>query len=111
MVLFNHLLNKSYYELINEVNQYNKINNRNIKFIISKINGNLKFVKYISSKDYYYIYLETKDEEICNQLKEILKLPYESDQRQSTNHYISRIIENEEYMKKINVSHIFQKNI
>lgn len=111
MELFNHLFNKSYYELINEVNHYNKINNRNIKIIISKINGNLKFVKYVFSKDYYYIYLETKDEEVCNQLKEILKLPYEGDQRHATNHYISRIIENEEYMKKLYVSHIFQKNM
>lgn len=111
MELFNHLLNKSYYDLINEVNQYNKNNNRNIKIIISKINGNLKFVKYVVSKDYYYIYIETKDEEICNQLKEILKLPSDDDQRHSTNHYISRIIENEEYMKKLYVSHIFQKKI
>ena len=109
MELFNNCLNKTYYDLICEVQNYNKSNNRNIKVIISKTNANLKFVKYISSKDYYYIYLETKDEEICNQLKEILKLPYDGDQRHATNHYISTIIENEEFMKKLYVSRIFQK--
>ena len=55
MELFNNCLNKTYYDLICEVQNYNKSNNRNIKVIISKTNANLKFVKYISSKDYYYI--------------------------------------------------------
>ncbi len=107
--MLNNFLNKSYYELLNEVNHYNKNNNRNIQIIIVKLNNNLKFVKYIHSTNFYYIYLETKDEEICKQLQEILKLPYEGDQRHTTYQYISHITENEEYMKKLYVSKIFQK--
>ncbi len=55
MLKIDDLLNKSYYDFINE------IKNKNIKIVIAKINGNLKFVKYIHSNEYYYIYLNTKD--------------------------------------------------
>jgi hypothetical protein len=106
MLKINELLNKSYYDFINEIKNDN---NRNIKIIIAKINANLKFVKYVYSNDYYYIYLDTKDEEICNQLKEILKLPHENDRRHTTNHYLSQMILQEDFMKKVHVSHIFQK--
>ncbi len=105
MLKIDNLLNKSYYDFINEI----KNNNRNIKIVIAKINGNLKFVKYIYSNDYYYIYLNTKDEEIINQLKEILKLPYENERRYATNNYLSQMILQEDFMKKVYVSHIFQK--
>ncbi len=103
MLKIDDLLNKSYYDFINE------IKNKNIKIVIAKINGNLKFVKYIHSNEYYYIYLNTKDEEIINQLKEILKLPHENERRYATNHYLSQMILQEDFMKKVYVSHIFQK--
>jgi hypothetical protein len=103
MLKIDDLLNKSYYDFINE------IKNSNIKIVIAKINGNLKFVKYVYSNDYYYIYLNTKDEEITNQLKEILKLPYENERRYATNNYLLKMILQEDFMKKVYVSHIFQK--
>jgi hypothetical protein len=42
-------------------------------------------------------------------LKEILKLPYENERRYATNNYLLKMILQEDFMKKVYVSHIFQK--
>ncbi len=103
------LLNKSYYDLMFTIDNYNKTYNRNIHIVVAKINNNLKFVKYIYSKDYYYVHLHTNDTIISNQLKDILKLPYENDRRHATYKYFLELINDIENSKKLYILDIFQK--
>lgn len=109
MFLIDNFLNKSYYDLMFEIKDYNTTNNRNIHIVVAKINNNYKFIKYISSKDYYYVHLHTNDEIICNDLKKILDLPYENERRHTTYKYFLELISNSENSKKLYVSHMFQK--
>ncbi len=109
MLFIEHFLNKSYYDLMFEVEEYNKVNNRNIHIVVAKINENSKFIKYIISKDYYYVHLHTNDEIICNDLKKILDLQYENERRHTTYKYFLELILNSENSKKLYVSHMFQK--
>lgn len=88
MFLIDNFINKSYYDLMFEVQDQNKSNNCNIHIVVAKINENSKFIKYISSKDYYYyVHLHTNDKQICNGVKEMLDLPYEGDTRHATYKY------------------------
>ncbi len=109
MLPINTLINKSYYNVMIEINNYNKINMTNIHMIVSKINDNYKFVNYIHSKNFYYIYLHTNDIVISNQLKEILDLYDENNECNETKIYFMNLISDIENCKKLNVIHIFQK--
>ncbi len=103
--------NMNYNDLLLTIEKYNIENNENIKPIICKINNNKKFIKYIHSKNYYYIYLETKDEEICEKLNNILiNSNNEASQRHATNKYLlEELLKNEKYFDKLYVSHFFTK--
>lgn len=111
MITLNNLLNISYNKLVSNINEYNKNNNTNIRIVICKINDNKKFIKYIHSKNYYYVYLETKDTEICEKLDNILKNNInENTQRHLTNKYLlEEVLNNNNLCNNIFVSHIFTK--
>ncbi len=110
MLYINDYTNKSYYDLMISINEYNKSveDKDKIYIIISKINNNDKFIKYIALKNYYYIYLETTDENICCELNNILTLPYKGEQRHSTQKYLLSIISNHDFCKKMTITKIFQ---
>ncbi len=107
----NHLLHINYYDAMLKVNEYNDINldKEQIHIVISKINDHLKFVKHIRSRYIYYVYLETKDDEIVNRLNEISKIPYEGDRRHHTANHMIKLFENPENKKKFIIAHIYQK--
>ena len=104
MLLLDDFLHKSYYDLMIEIDSYNKTHNKNIHIIVSKINNNIKFYKFIDMNDYYYINLYTDDIEICNELEKILEL---EERIYLTRKYFIYLISNVENCKKIFISKIF----
>jgi hypothetical protein len=104
----NDFINKSYYDLMIEIDKYNKIHNQNIRIIVSKINNNINFDKYIQLKDYYYVNLYTNDNEISNILKKILELSLKDQHIYLTNIYFLDLIHNNENCKKVYISRIYQ---
>lgn len=101
MIFINNFIDKSYYDLMIEIDKYNKIYNQNIHIIVCKINNNIKFNKCIPLKNYYYINLYTMDDEICKELNKILELPYENERIYNTYLYFLDLLYNIENSKKI----------